>query len=267
MRGKSRGSVRASSLQRARPSSATSRSETTARSGSVPCCAATCTASASANARTSRTQHSGLSSQDPRLMNRTYAGTLRNEHAGSTVTLCGWVHKQRDFGELVFIDLRDRTGICQVVVDRSRGASDELLATAKELRSEFVVRIDGIVDTRSVETRNAKLATGEVELVASSIEIYNRSETPPFPVEEDVTAAEELRLKHRYLDLRRPGLTQNFILRDRLAFGVRDYMHRQGFLEVETPILTKSTPEGARDYLLPSRVHNGEFYPLPQSPQ
>ncbi len=200
-------------------------------------------------------------------MKRIYAGTLRIENAGSTVTLCGWVHKQRDFGELVFIDLRDRTGICQVVVDRSRGAGDELLAAAKELRSEFVVRIDGIVDTRAAESRNPKLPTGDVELVASSIEIYNRSETPPFPIEEEVSVAEELRLKHRYLDLRRPRLTSSLMLRDRLSFGIRDYMHRQGFLEIETPVLTKSTPEGARDYLVPSRVHNGQFYALPQSPQ
>ena len=200
-------------------------------------------------------------------MNRTYAGTLRLSAAGTTVTLCGWVQKQRDFGDLVFIDLRDRSGVCQVVVDRGRGASAELLAAAKELRSEFVVRIDGVVDARSVESRNPKLATGEVELVATSIEIYNRADTPPFPIDEEVTAAEELRLKYRYLDLRRPGLTRNLILRDRLAFGVRDYMHRQGFLEVETPILTKSTPEGARDYLVPSRVHQGQFFALPQSPQ
>jgi aspartyl-tRNA synthetase len=200
-------------------------------------------------------------------MNRTYAGTLRIENAAQTVTLCGWVQKQRDFGELVFIDLRDRSGICQVVVDRKRGASDELLAAAKELRSEFVVRIDGTVDKRADDVRNARIATGEVELVASSIEIYNRADTPPFPIEEEVNAAEDLRLKYRYLDLRRPALTRNLILRDRVAFGVRDYMQRQGFLEVETPILTKSTPEGARDYLVPSRVHNGQFYALPQSPQ
>ena len=124
-------------------------------------------------------------------MNRTYAGTLRKEHAGQTITLAGWVQKQRDFGELVFIDLRDRTGICQVVVDKSRGASDELLAAAKELRSEYVVRIDGIIDTRAVESRNPKLATGDIELVASEIELYNRADTPPFPIEDDVTAAEE----------------------------------------------------------------------------
>jgi aspartyl-tRNA synthetase len=200
-------------------------------------------------------------------MNRTYAGTLRETDANTAVTLCGWVQKQRDFGELVFIDLRDRSGVCQVVVDRSKGAPEELLAVAKELRPEFAVRIDGQLAVRAEESRNPKLATGDVELIASSIEIYNRADTPPFPIDDEVNAAEELRLKYRYLDLRRPSLTKNLILRDRIAYGMRDYMHRQGFIEVETPVLTKSTPEGARDYLVPSRVHNGQFFALPQSPQ
>jgi aspartyl-tRNA synthetase len=200
-------------------------------------------------------------------MNRTPAGTLTKSDAGRTVTLAGWVQKQRDFGELVFIDLRDRSGIVQVVVDRSKGASDELLAAAKELRTEFVLRVDGVVTERAESAKNAKLATGEVEVVARSIEIYNRADTPPFPVEDEITAAGELRLQYRYLDLRRPSLAKNFILRDRIAFGVRDYMQRQGFLEIETPMLTKSTPEGARDFLVPSRVHKGTFYALPQSPQ
>jgi aspartyl-tRNA synthetase len=200
-------------------------------------------------------------------MNRIYAGTLRASDAGRTITLCGWVQKHRDFGDLIFVDLRDRSGICQVVVDRGKGAGDALVAAAKELRPEYAVRIDGEVTMRSEKTRNAKMPTGEIEVVAHSIEVYNAADTPPFPVEDDVTAAEELRLKYRYLDLRRPALTANFILRDRIAFGVRDYMHRQGFLEIETPMLTKSTPEGARDYLVPSRVHEGSFYALPQSPQ
>jgi aspartyl-tRNA synthetase len=200
-------------------------------------------------------------------MNRTYAATLRREHAGQNVTLCGWVQKQRDFGELIFVDLRDRSGICQVVIDKERGAGEELLAAAKELRSEYVVRIDGVVAERAPEARNAKIATGDVELIAGSIELYNRSETPPFAVEDDTNAAEELRLKYRYLDLRRPSLTGNLLLRDRMVFAVRDYMRRNGFVDVETPILTKSTPEGARDYLVPSRVHKGQWYALPQSPQ
>src|SRR5438270_37346 len=200
-------------------------------------------------------------------MNRTYAGTLDKSHTGSTTLIAGWVQKQRDFGELVFIDVRDRSGIVQVVVDRSKGASEELLAIAKELRSEYVVRIEGEVRERAESTKNPKMPTGEIEIVATSIELLSRAETPPFPIDDEVDAAEDLRLKYRYLDLRRPSLTRNIILRDRVAHGVRDYMHRQGFLEIETPILTKSTPEGARDYLVPSRVSKGTFYALPQSPQ
>ena len=177
------------------------------------------------------------------------------------------MQKHRDFGELVFIDIRDRSGICQVVVDKARGADEALLKAAKEARSEFVIRVDGEVRARTPESRNPKIATGDVELLARSMEILNTSETPPFVIEDETDAAEELRLKYRYLDLRRPSLTQNIVLRDRVAFGVRDYMHRNGFLEIETPMLTRSTPEGARDYLVPSRVHNGMFYALPQSPQ
>ncbi|MDP9191631.1 MAG: aspartate--tRNA ligase [Acidobacteriota bacterium] len=194
-------------------------------------------------------------------------GTLRTQHVGQTVTLNGWVQKHRDFGELVFIDLRDRTGICQVVIDRERGASPELVAVAKELRSEFVVRITGNVVERADAQKNAKLPTGDVEVVPSSIEILNRADTPPFPIDDEVDAAEELRLEYRYLDLRRPTLTRNLLLRHKMIFATRNYFDRLGFLEVETPILTKSTPEGARDYLVPSRVHKGQFYALPQSPQ
>jgi aspartyl-tRNA synthetase len=198
---------------------------------------------------------------------RTPAGTLRSDHVGQRVALAGWVQKHRDFGDLVFIDLRDRSGICQVVVDRGRGADEKLLAAAKGVRSEYVVRIEGEVIARTADSRNPKLGTGDVELLARRMELYNAAETPPFPIEDEVTAAEELRLKYRYLDLRRSTLARNMVLRDRIAFGVRDYMHRQGFLEIETPMLTKSTPEGARDYLVPSRVHKGTFYALPQSPQ
>ena len=200
-------------------------------------------------------------------MNRTYAGTLRKEHAGQTVKVEGWVQKQRDFGELIFIDVRDRSGVVQVIVDRARGAGDAVISSAKEARSEFVVRVEGNVAERDEQSRNAKIATGDVEVVAASVEILNRADTPPFAIDDDVDAAEELRLQYRYLDLRRSLLTRNLVLRDRAAFGVRDYMHRQGFLEIETPMLTRSTPEGARDYLVPSRVHPGQFYALPQSPQ
>ena len=200
-------------------------------------------------------------------MNRTYAGTFRKEHAGQTVKVEGWVQKQRDFGELIFIDVRDRSGVVQVIVDRARGAGEAVVSTAKEARSEFVIRVEGKVAERDAQSRNPKIATGDVEIVAAAIEILNRAETPPFAVDDEVDAAEELRLQYRYLDLRRPALTRNLALRDRVAFGVRDYMHRQGFLEIETPMLTRSTPEGARDYLVPSRVHPGQFYALPQSPQ
>jgi aspartyl-tRNA synthetase len=194
-------------------------------------------------------------------------GTLRTQHVGQTVTLNGWVQKHRDFGELVFIDLRDRTGICQVVIDRERGVSPELVAVAKELRSEFVVRITGNVVERADAQKNPKLPTGDIEVVPTAIEILNRADTPPFPIDDEVDAAEELRLQYRYLDLRRPTLTRNLMLRHKMIFATRNYFDRLGFLEVETPILTKSTPEGARDYLVPSRVHKGQFYALPQSPQ
>jgi aspartyl-tRNA synthetase len=200
-------------------------------------------------------------------MSRVYAGTLRKSDVGKTVSLLGWVQKRRDFGELIFVDVRDRSGICQVVVDHGRGADAATVSAAKELRGEFVVRIDGEVVERAEAQKNSKIPTGEIEIVATAVEIFNRSATPPFAVEDDTDAAEELRLKYRYLDLRRPRLANNLMLRHRIAFGVRDFMHRNGFLEIETPILTKSTPEGARDYLVPSRVHNGSFYALPQSPQ
>jgi aspartyl-tRNA synthetase len=198
---------------------------------------------------------------------RTPAGSLRSEHAGTHVYLAGWVQKQRDFGELIFLDLRDRSGVCQIVIDQNRVKDAELIATAKELRSEFVVAIEGDVLERAAESRNPKMPTGEVEVLARSITLLNRAETPPFAIEDETAAAEELRLKYRYLDLRRTPLRRNLMLRDRVSFGIRDYMHRNGFLEIETPILTKSTPEGARDYLVPSRVHPGNFYALPQSPQ
>ncbi|MBV8519784.1 MAG: aspartate--tRNA ligase [Acidobacteria bacterium] len=200
-------------------------------------------------------------------MTRVFAGSLRKDHVGQTVTLNGWVQKRRDFGELIFIDLRDRGGICQVVVDRERGASADVVAAAKELRGEFVVRIEGEVFERADAQKNAKLPTGDVEVVAKVVTILNRADTPPFAIEDDTDAAEELRLQYRYLDLRRPSLAGNLVLRSKMLTATRNYFDGLGFIEVETPILTKSTPEGARDYLVPSRVHKGEFYALPQSPQ
>ena len=165
-------------------------------------------------------------------------GTLRKEHVGQTLTLHGWIQKRRDFGELVFLDLRDRTGVAQVVIDRERGASAELVATAKELRSEFVVRIEGEVVERAGAQKNPKLPTGDIEVVAKAIDILNRADTPPFPIEDDTDAAEELRLQYRYLDLRRPSLARNLTLRHKLLTAVRNYFDGHGFLEIETPILT-----------------------------
>jgi aspartyl-tRNA synthetase len=198
---------------------------------------------------------------------RVPAGSLRKEDAGKTVLVKGWVHRRRDHGELVFVDLRDRSGILQVVFDAEFLPSPEVLARAKELRSEFVLSVAGEVILRDDAARNPEMATGDVELRATSVEILNRAETPPFPVEDGVKASEDLRLKFRYLDLRRPEMNANLVKRSDVTFRIRKVLHEEGFLEVETPILTKSTPEGARDFLVPSRVHPGEFYALPQSPQ
>ncbi len=195
------------------------------------------------------------------------AGSLRNEHAGQTVLVKGWVHRRRDHGELVFIDLRDRSGVLQIVFDAESLPSPELLSRAKELRGEFVLAVTGEVVLREGSAKNSEMPTGEVELRATALEVLNRAETPPFPIEDGVKASEDIRLKYRYLDLRRPEMTANLVKRSDVTFRIRQVLHEEGFLEVETPILTKSTPEGARDFLVPSRVHPGEFYALPQSPQ
>ena len=198
---------------------------------------------------------------------RVLAGTLRREDAGRTIVVKGWVHRRRDFGELVFVDLRDRSGILQVVFDAELLESPELLSRAKELRGEYVLAVTGAVVPREGSARNPDMPTGEVELRATALEVLGRSETTPFVIEDDVKASEDLRLKYRYLDLRRPEMTSNLVKRSDVTFRIRQVLHEEGFLEVETPILTKSTPEGARDFLVPSRVHPGEFYALPQSPQ
>jgi aspartyl-tRNA synthetase len=181
---------------------------------------------------------------------------------GADVVLLGWVHRVRDLGGVMFFDIRDRHGLTQVVV---RDAALE--ESAKRLRPEFVVGVTGRVDARTKEAVNPKIKTGEIEVAAHEIRLLNDAKTPPFPINEDTQVSEETRLRYRYLDLRRTRLQQNMILRHKTAFAVRRYFDEQGFLEIETPILTKSTPEGARDYLVPSRVHPGEFYALPQSPQ
>lgn len=200
------------------------------------------------------------------MSSRVQAGSLRRRDAGQNVTVAGWVRKQRDFGELIFIDLRDRSGLLQLVLDQAR-SSPELMQMARDIRSEFVLRVTGLVVEREAERRNPELPSGEIELLVQQMEVLSRSDTPPFVVEEDTSASEETRLEYRYLDLRRPNLTRNMILRDAVCRQVRSVLQKTGFLEIETPILTASTPEGARDYLVPSRVHPGEFYALPQSPQ
>ena len=194
-----------------------------------------------------------------------YCGDLRPERIGQEVTLMGWVNRRRDLGGLVFIDLRDREGIAQVVFNPE--FSPQAHEKASALRSEYVIAIRGKVVARPAGTENPDLKTGGLEVQVGELRILSESNPPPFPIDEDVEAAENLRLKYRYLELRRPKMQRNLILRNRAARSVRDYLHSQGFLEIETPFLTKSTPEGARDYLVPSRVNPGQFYALPQSPQ
>jgi aspartyl-tRNA synthetase len=197
---------------------------------------------------------------------RQKAGELRAGDAGRTVLLQGWVARRRDLGELIFLTIRDRSGLVQVVFDGARSPADAVRSAA-DARSEDVVAIQGEVVLRGEGQRNKDLATGEVEVVARNLEFLSKADTPPFVVEDRTNATEELRLEYRYLDLRRPAMLRNFVLRDDIAFRVRKVLHERGFLEVETPMLTRSTPEGARDFLVPSRVHRGQFYALPQSPQ
>ncbi len=194
-----------------------------------------------------------------------WCGELRDTSAGSNVNLAGWVFRRRDHGGLIFVDLRDRSGIVQVVF--SPDVSVEAHGLAHDLRSEFVISVQGEVRCRPEGTVNTDIATGRVEIYASKLVVLNESAPLPFTLEDAAEASEMLRLKHRYLDMRRPELQRNFIIRHKAAKGVRDYLDENGFLEIETPMLTKSTPEGARDYLVPSRLNPGNFYALPQSPQ
>jgi len=199
------------------------------------------------------------------LVRSHYCGALRDAHVGQTVTLMGWAATRRDLGGVVFVDLRDREGICQVVARPE--VSAEAHAAADRVRTEYVVAVVGEVTARSAETVNPKIATGAVEVLAKEIRVLSEAKTPPFAIEDETTTSEDIRLKYRYLDLRRPKMQRNLKLRHQITMEVRRYLDEQGFYEIETPMLTKSTPEGARDYLVPSRVHHGHFYALPQSPQ
>ena len=192
-------------------------------------------------------------------------GDLRTASSGETVVLMGWVNRRRDHGNLIFLDLRDRSGITQVVLDKEQAGAAH--GRGEAARPEFVVAVTGTVRRRAAGLENPKMPTGEIEVLASELLLLNDAKTPPFSPADDAIANEEVRLKYRYLDLRREGMQRNFALRSRVAMAVRNDLVRQGFLEIETPFMTRSTPEGARDYLVPSRVHPGDFYALPQSPQ
>ncbi len=192
-------------------------------------------------------------------------GELKEDHIGQTVTVMGWVQKQRNKGGIIFVDLRDRAGIVQIIFEEADCGADNF-AKAEKLRSEYVAAVVGKVERRAGAV-NENLATGRIEIRAEQVRILSEAETPPFPVEADIKTKEELRLKYRYLDLRRPNLQKNLVLRSKITNSIRTFLCAEGFLEIETPILNKSTPEGARDYLVPSRVHPGSFYALPQSPQ
>jgi aspartyl-tRNA synthetase len=193
-----------------------------------------------------------------------YCGELNSAHIGDTVTVCGWVHRRRDHGGVIFLDLRDREGLLQVVVDPD---TQDAFATADRVRSEWVMQITGLVRNRPEGTVNAEMRTGEIELLGRDVQVLNTADTPPFQLDEHAKVGEEVRLKHRYLDLRRPEMQANLMLRSRVSTFVRNFLAQHGFVDTETPVLTRATPEGARDYLVPSRVHKGEFFALPQSPQ
>lgn len=194
-----------------------------------------------------------------------HCGELTKEQAGAQVVLCGWVSKRRDHGGLIFIDLRDRSGIVQVVADPDTAGSS--FKIAEDIRNEYVIKVNGTVRLRDEATINENIATGAIEVVAAEIEVLNTAKTPPFYIQDGIDTDENLRLKYRYLDLRRPEMQKNIILRHKVTKLMRDFLDNNGFLEIETPMLCKSTPEGARDYLVPSRVNPGKFYALPQSPQ
>jgi len=191
-------------------------------------------------------------------------GELRATDVGKTVTLNGWVDRRRDLGGLIFIDLRDRYGKTQIVFSPQHNL--EAYQIAKELKSEYVISVTGKVERRPKGAENPSLPTGEIDVLVDEVQILSKSENPPFLIEDDINVSEELRLKYRYLDLRRPSMQANFLIRHKMAQIVRKYFDENNFLEIETSFLVKSTPEGARDFLVPSRIHPGKFYALPQSP-
>ncbi|MGI9285827.1 MAG: amino acid--tRNA ligase-related protein, partial [Pseudomonadales bacterium] len=193
-----------------------------------------------------------------------YCGNLRPEHNDQDVTLCGWVHRRRDHGGVIFLDMRDVQGIVQVVFDPDTG---EHFQRADQVRSEYVLCIKGRVRQRTEATVNSEMATGAIEVLGKELTILNSAETPPFQLDEHISVGEEARLRHRYVDLRRPEMLERLKLRSEITTFIRNYLAQNAFHDVETPILTRATPEGARDYLVPSRVHAGQFYALPQSPQ
>jgi len=199
------------------------------------------------------------------MMKTHHAGTLRTNHVGEKVKLAGWVHRWRDHGRLYFVDLRDRSGVVQVVFDAE--TAPEAHAVATRVRHEWVIQVEGVVRPRPAGLTNPDLPTGEIEVAATRIEVLNEARPPVFYIYESEEPSEALRLKYRYLDLRRPRMQRNLMLRHRVVKFIRDFLDAEGFIEIETPILIKSTPEGARDYVVPSRVHPGRFYALPQSPQ
>ena len=193
-----------------------------------------------------------------------YCGDLRSEHIGEDVTLCGWVHRRRDHGGVIFLDLRDREGITQVVFDPDR---EESFSLADSVRNEYVVEVRGTVRARPEGTINPEMGTGEIEVLGKELVILNKSETPPFQLDDHQQVGEDVRLRHRYIDLRRPEIQRKLRFRSKITHNIRNYLEENGFLDIETPILTRATPEGARDYLVPSRTHSGSFFALPQSPQ
>lgn len=193
-----------------------------------------------------------------------YCGQVTEALEGQEVEVCGWVHRRRDHGGVIFIDLRDREGIVQVVFDPDSAAT---FMTAERVRNEYVLRAKGKVRARPAGTENSNMTTGKIEIVGFELDILNRSEPPPFQIEDDTDASEEVRLRYRYLDLRRPEMHNRLKLRAKVTRHLRNFLDDRGFLEIETPFMTKATPEGARDYVVPSRTHQGKFFALPQSPQ